>query len=121
MLEYNYDAEGNLSTVIYNLDVLHTYTYGNQNWKDQLTAFDGKAITYDANGNPLTYDGYTYSWQRGTQLASITGNGKNISYVYDSQGHRVQKTVNGVTTSYLYSGDLLMRQTDGTNTLLRCV
>ena len=47
----------------------------------------------------------------------ITGNGKNIGYMYDSQGHRVQKTVNGVTTNYLYSGDMLMRQTDGTNTL----
>ncbi len=59
----------------------------------------------------------SYTWERGTKLAGITGNGKNISYVYDSQGNRVQKTVNGVTTNYLYSGNLLMRQTDGTNTL----
>ena len=117
LFEYSYDTGGNLTSVVYNLDPLHTFTYGNANWKDQLTAFDGKAITYDANGNPLTYDGYNYTWQRGTLLSSINGNGKNISYVYDSQGHRVQKTVNGVTTSYLYSGDLLMRQTDGTNTL----
>ncbi len=114
---YSYDDGGNLTSATCNYETLHTYTYGNANWKDQLTAFDGKAITYDANGNPISYDGYTYTWQRGTQLANITGNGKNIGYVYDSQGHRVQKTVNGVTTNYLYSGDLLMRQTDGTNTL----
>ncbi|MBR4049327.1 MAG: DNRLRE domain-containing protein [Clostridia bacterium] len=115
--DYYYDAGGNLLEVTCNTLPFHTYTYGTANWKDQLTAFDGKAITYDANGNPVAYDGYTYTWQRGTQLANITGNGKNISYVYDSQGHRVQKTVNGVTTNYLYSGDLLMRQTDGTNTI----
>ena len=30
-----------------------TYTYGDANWKDKLTAFNGKTITYDAIGNPL--------------------------------------------------------------------
>ncbi len=114
---YSYDAAGNITSVGIWYEPIHTFTYGNENWKDQLTAVDGKAITYDANGNPLSFDGYNYTWQRGTQLASITGNGKNISYVYDSQGHRVQKTVDGKTTNYLYSGDLLMRQTDGTNTI----
>ena len=114
---YSYDSAGNITSTGIWYEPIHTFTYGNENWKDQLTAFDGKAITYDANGNPLTFDGYNYTWQRGTQLAGITGNGKDINYVYDSQGHRVQKTVNGVTTNYLYSGDLLMRQTDGTNTI----
>ncbi len=114
---YSYDSAGNITSTGIWYEPIHTFTYGNENWKDQLTAFDGKAITYDANGNPLTFDGYNYTWQRGTQLAGITGNGKNISYVYDSQSNRVQKTVNGVTTNYLYSGDLLMRQTDGTNTI----
>lgn len=114
---YSYDSAGNITSAGIWDKPIHTFIYGNENWKDQLTAVDGKAITYDANGNPLTYDGYNYTWQRGTQLASIVGNGKSISYVYDSQGHRVQKTVNGVTTDYLYSGDLLMRQIDGTNTL----
>ncbi|MBE6819655.1 MAG: RHS repeat-associated core domain-containing protein [Ruminococcaceae bacterium] len=114
---YSYDSAGNITSTGIWYEPIHTFTYGNENWKDQLTAFDGKTITYDANGNPLTFDGYNYTWQRGTQLAGITGNGKNISYVYDSQSNRVQKTVNGVTTNYLYSGDLLMRQTDGTNTI----
>ena len=31
------------------------YAYGDGNWKDKLTAYDGKAITYDAIGNPLKY------------------------------------------------------------------
>jgi len=114
---YSYDTAGNITSVESWYEPVHSFTYENENWKDQLTAFDGKTITYDANGNPLTYDGYTYTWQRGTQLANISGNGKNISYVYDAQGYRVQKTVNGLTTNYLYSGDLLIRQTDGTNTI----
>ena len=32
---------------------VHTDTYGDANWKDKLTAFNGKNITYDAIGNPL--------------------------------------------------------------------
>ena len=32
-----------------------TYTYGNATWKDLLTSYDGEEITYDAQGNPLTY------------------------------------------------------------------
>ena len=48
----------------------HTYTYGNAGWKDQLTAFDGTPITYDAIGNPLNEGTWTYTWQHGKQLAS---------------------------------------------------
>jgi len=37
----------------------HTYTYGNAAWTDELTSYDGSAITYDTIGNPLSYyNGY---------------------------------------------------------------
>ncbi len=96
--------------------VTGTFAYGGAN-HDRLSSFNGKTVTYDANGNPLSYDGYTYSWQRGSQLSGISGNGKTVSYVYDLQGRRVQKTVDGITTTYVYSGDMLISQSDGTNTL----
>ena len=35
------------------------YTYGDDDWKDKLTAYDGQAITYDAQGNPVSYLGHT--------------------------------------------------------------
>ena len=51
---YTYDGAGNLLTS--NLDgTSHTYIYGDANWKDLLTAFDGQSITYDEIGNPLSY------------------------------------------------------------------
>ena len=40
-----------------------SYVYGDSNWKDKLTSFDGKTITYDEIGNPLTYDGWTFTWK----------------------------------------------------------
>lgn len=92
-----------------------TYTYGDTNWKDRLTAYNSKPISYDDCGNPISYDGYTFTWERGGLLSSVVGNGVNITYNYDSQGRRVSKTSGNVTTKFFYSGDNLVRQTDGTN------
>ena len=97
-----------------------TYAYSDANWKDKLTSFnDGtaKPITYDAIGNPLTYDGYTYTWEEGRQLATLTGNGKNTAYKYNDSGIRTQKTVNGVTTNYHLVGDKVTFETNGTDNI----
>ena len=49
-----YDTYGNITS-----KNGKTYTYGNANWKDQLTSFDGEDIDYDAQGNPIKYRGHT--------------------------------------------------------------
>ncbi len=114
---YNYDVGGNLTTITNNGSPVHSYVYDNSNWKDQLTSIDNNAIAYDASGNPLSYNGFTFTWQRGRQLTAFSGNGQNISYTYDAQGHRIQQIVNGTTITYTYSDDLLMRQSIGANSL----
>lgn len=121
---YSYDAGGNIINKIeypYTTGALGTvattvnYGYGDANWKDKLTSYDGKAITYDEIGNPLTYDGNTYSWEGGRQLSGISGNGKNIIYKYNDSGIRTQKIVNGVTTNYQLSGDKVLLETTPTD------
>jgi RHS repeat-associated protein len=68
---------------------------------NQQIQFGGATLTYDANGN-LTNDGTnTYTWDVRNRLISISG-GVTASLVYDPLGRRVSKTVNGVTTQYLY-------------------
>jgi len=123
---YTYDAGGNLlEEKVYPYTTgtpgtainTNNYVYNNNNWKDQFTSYNGNAITYDNMGNPKTYDGKTFSWQRGSQLTSISGNGQAINYSYNAKGERVSKTVDGVTTVYTYAGGLLMRQDDGENIL----
>ena len=114
---YNYDIGGNLTSITKNGSAVHSYTYGNVNWRDQLTQIDGNTITYDALGNPLTFNGYTFTWSKGRQLTGFVGNGLNIAYTYDASGHRIKQVANGTTINYTYSGDLLMRQSDGANTL----
>ena len=111
---YTYDNAGNILSVKKNGTVIKTYGYSDPEWKDLLTSFNGQTITYDAIGNPLTYrDGMTMTWQSGRQLASINKDGLSATFAYDANGHRTQKTVNGVTTNYYWVGDRLQYMATG--------
>ena len=85
------------------------YGYGNSQWGDLLTRANGQDVTYDAIGNPL-YDGtWTYTWEHGRQLASMSNGTTTWSYTYDANGMRTKRT-NGTTTySYVYNGSQLVQ------------
>ena len=86
----------------------HSYT--NSEWGDLLTSYNGTAITYDEIGNPLSYyngSSYTFTW-RGRELTSAVKGSNTMSFTYNDIGLRVSKTVNNVTTHYVYDGDLLL-------------
>ena len=88
---YTYDSVGNILTANG-----HTYTYGNADWRDLLTAYDGENITYDANGNPTSYYNgtrWTLTWENGRQLVTATDGTRQISYTYDADGLRTGMTV----------------------------
>lgn len=117
---YTYDSVGNLITANG-----HSYTYGDANWKDLLTAFDGETITYDASGNPTSYYNgtrWTLTWENGRQLVTATDGTRQISYTYDADCLRTGKTITeaGVVTEYqyFYAGGKLLREevTTGTTT-----
>ena len=90
-----------------------SYEYGDNNWKDKLTAYNGQPITYDDIGNPLTYNGYTLTWSNGRELTTLSGNGVTASYTYDADGLRAAKTVNGVNTTYQYLDGQLQYEKKG--------
>ena len=95
-----------------------TYSYGDSEWKDLLTAYNGQAITYDEIGNPLRYkNGFTFTWQNGRRLATAAANGKALSFAYNESGIRTQKTVDGVTTEYYLDGSTVLAQKTGNNTV----
>ena len=65
----------------------NTYTYGDSNWKDKLTAYNSKTITYDKIGNPLTYrDSLSFTWKNGRQLASLQNGNSVVDYTYNADG-----------------------------------
>ena len=94
-----------------------TYTYGDANWRDKLTAVNGNAIAYDAIGNPLSDGTWTYTWQNGRQLQKMQKSGVTAEFVYNADGLRVQKTVNGVATKYTLHGKNVVHMTSGTDKL----
>ena len=94
-----------------------TYTYGNSNWGDLLTAYDGVAITSDAIGNPTSMGSRTYAWKNGRQLATLSDGGAAWTFTYNSDGLRTKRT-NGTTTySYVYNGSSLSQMTVGSDKL----
>ena len=118
---YTYDTAGNLLTVSQKkgntTTLLQTYTYGDAQWHDLLTAVNGQAITYDASGNPLSYGGWSFGWQNGRQLktASKTSDGKTetLEYAYDADGIRTSKTYTVETFTQLPDYTVTF-QADGT-------
>ena len=94
-----------------------TYTYGDANWRDKLTAVNGNAIAYDAIGNPLNDGTWTYTWQNGRQLQKMQKAGVTAEFVYNADGLRVQKTVNGVATKYTLHGKNIVHMTSGADEL----
>ena len=112
---YAYDFCGNITSANG-----HTYTYGNTQWKDLLTAYDGQAISYDGSGNPTSYYNgtrWTFGWEEGRNLVSASSNNKTISYAYDHEGVRTSKTVGSEKHNYIYASGKLLRETFGTTVI----
>ncbi len=111
---YAYDNAGNILSVKKDGTEVKTYGYGDSEWKDLLTEFNGDTITYDQIGNPLSYrNGFNFTWSNGRQLTSVTRGETNVSYLYNADGMRTQKTINGITTDYYYLNGVLQAQKTG--------
>ena len=119
---YEYDCGGNIlnkKQYAYTTGTLGTvqqivsYAYGDADWKDKLTRYNGVDIAYDAIGNPIHDGVWTYTWENGRQLRRMACDATVAEFVYNADGLRVQKTVNGVTTNYTLHGKNIVHMTKG--------
>ena len=119
---YEYDCGGNIlnkKQYAYTTGTLGTvqqivsYAYGDADWKDKLTRFNGVDIAYDAIGNPIQDGVWTYTWENGRQLRRMACDATIAEFVYNADGLRVQKTVNGVATNYTLHGKNIVHMTKG--------
>jgi RHS repeat-associated protein len=64
---------------------------------NELTNWNGLALSYDANGNMLSDGTNAFTWNARNQVAKLN----NVSLQYDAFGRRIQ---NAAGTSFLYDG-----------------
>ena len=130
-ISYTYDPVGNRLTKTDN-GITTTYTY---DANDRLLTENGTTYTYtytyDDNGNTLSkvsatkVEIYSYDFQNRLVWANITdASGSSVvEYVYDVDGIRVQKTVDGTNvTNYLVDKNRdyaqVLEERDGVDTLI---
>ena len=113
---YAYTTANSLSSLTYTEE---TYTYGNASWGDQLTKVNSVAISYDAIGNPTTFNGYDLTWH-GRQLKQMSRNGGQslLKFMYNADGIRTNKIVDGVNHVYTLNGTQIVSEAWGTNLLI---
>ncbi len=86
------------------------YTYGTGINKNTLLSYNGTQIIYGDTykGNPTKIGTHNLEWQ-GKRLTKYD----NLNFTYNENEQRVRKG----NYSYVYDGNLLIKQTDGTNSL----
>jgi len=64
-----------------------------------------------ADGNLLTYNGWTFTWNGENRLATATNGTVTLSFSYDYMGRRIAKAIaGGATFAYTYDGWNLLRE-----------
>jgi RHS repeat-associated protein len=125
VISYTYDPVGNRLTKTDN-GVVTNYTY---DANDRLLTENGTTYTYDDNGNTLTKvsatENVSYSYDFQNRLIQVTDavGGSVVGYVYDVDGIRVQKTVDGTdVTNYLVDKNRdyaqVLEERDASNALI---
>ena len=67
------------------------YSYTLSTWHNLLTKYGSTAFTYDTIGNTLTDGAWTYTWERGRQLQSMTNGTTTWNMTYDADGLRTSR------------------------------
>jgi RHS repeat-associated protein len=89
------------------------------NGLNQYTSVAGAPHTYDANGN-LTTDGAGTSFVYDTENRLVSASGvKSATLTYDPLGRLFQVTSGSNTTQFLYDGDRLVAEYNGSNGVQR--
>lgn len=118
-IDYGYDPAGqrvlkNHEQGLANQETPLVATYDDAN---RMVTFNGHTLAYDANGNLTRRDTaegpVTYTWNARDELIAIAGPHGTASFAYDHLGRRIEKTVNGITTGYLYHGAQAIAELNG--------
>ena len=89
--------------------ILYPYSYKSLDCSNQLVSYNGEYFAYDEFGNPVKYRGETLSWSQTKRLERLG----DCNYIYNLDGVRTSKTINGIKTKFYLDGDKIVAQEDG--------
>jgi RHS repeat-associated protein len=101
---FTYDAFGNITKNVPSGDGGLTFLPGY--WTtpptNQFTSLPGVTVSYDANGNLLTDNLNTYTWDDYGKMSTVSTTGLTITITYDAQGRMVENYNGSVYTEFVY-------------------
>jgi RHS repeat-associated protein len=109
-LSYTYDQLGRRSQVggsFARTGMPGAVTSATYDGANELTNWNGTAISYDANGNMLSDGSNVFTWNARNQVATLN----SVSLQYDGAGRRIK---NAAGTSFLYDGANATQELSGT-------
>lgn len=123
---YSYNPANQITALTISNDLFHYI--GNDNYTgdytpnglNQYTQIDGEQVSHDANGNLTSYRAMTYNYDNENRLVSTSGDVPS-SFVYDPLGRLFKVTINGQSTEFLYDGDALIAEYNGTTMTRRYI
>ena len=100
-MSWFYDQIGNRTSATEN-NVTTSYI---SNLVNQYTQIASQLPTYDADGNMLTYNGWTFTWNGENRLIAAESSDTRLEFSYDYMGRRLEKKVytKGLFTLYDWS------------------
>jgi len=101
-----------------------TDSYGAVNAVNQYASFTpagGSALTqsYETNGNLIGDGTWTYGYDPENRMVLADKSGSSNSYAYDPTGRRQSKNAGGTVTNFLWDGDDLIAEYDGSGNVQR--
>ena len=88
----------------------NSYASNSRNQYSQISESGASvAVAYDIDGNMTQYGDWTYAYDSGNRLVSVSSNNAIVaSFAYDTHGRRVKKVAADGTHRYFYDGWLLV-------------
>ena len=117
---YNFDSIGNRLTATLSGNSW-VYTTNNLNQYTLLHFVNStQEPIYDLDGNMLTYDGWTQSWDSENQMVQTIKSNVKLQFAYDYMGRRIEKKVynNEILTKhirFIYDNFKLIEELDALN------
>lgn len=114
--QYEYDANNNIQKRSEN-DVVDIFAYDALNRIKESSVFN-EAYTYDKLGNRLTLrseqsletPSMNNTFDDQNRLIQVTTEDKSVQYMYNGDGHLVERVENGVRSRYYYDGSQIIAE-----------